>query len=72
MRNHKVITMTTTMTSVPTISINHALDVAQRLSQLRHWQQEWQQQDTLLNQRLEQLDPNKHIDIQRGEQIIRL
>ena len=64
--------MTTTTISVPTISVNHSLNVSQRLSQLRHWQQEWQEQDTLLNQRLEQLDPNKHIDIQRGEQIIRL
>jgi hypothetical protein len=52
--------------------MNHALNVAQRLSQLHHWQQTWQAQDKLLNQRLEQLDPNKHMDIQRGEQIIRL
>jgi hypothetical protein len=72
MRNHEEMTMTTTTISVPTISVNHSLNVSQRLSQLRHWQQEWQEQDTLLNQRLEQLDPNKHIDIQRGEQIIRL
>src|SRR5690606_14128157 len=72
MRNHEEMTMTTTTISVPTIAINHALDVSQRLSQLRHWQQEWQKQDALLNQRLEQIDPNKHIEIQRGEQVIRL
>ena len=64
--------MTTITTPVPTIQINRSLDVSQRLSRLHCWQQEWQSQDTLLNQRLEQLDPNKHIDIQRGEQIIRL
>jgi len=52
--------------------MSRSLDVSQRLSQLRHWQQEWQAQDALLNQRLEQIDPNKHVDIQRGEQVIRL
>ena len=62
----------TTTTSIPTIQISRSLDVPQRLSQLHRWQQAWQAQDKLLNQRLEQLDPNKHIDIQRGEQIIRL
>ncbi|MFQ5577045.1 MAG: TniB family NTP-binding protein [Anaerolineae bacterium] len=62
----------TTTTSVPTIQISRSLDVPQRLSQLHRWRQSWQAQDKLLNQRLEQLDPNKHSDIQRGEQIIRL
>jgi hypothetical protein len=72
MKNDKEITMTTTITSMSTMQINPSLDVSQRLSKLRHWQQEWQAQDELLNQRLEQLDPNQHLDIQRGEQIIRL
>jgi hypothetical protein len=63
----------TMMTNViPTLQINHSLDVLQRLAQLRHWQQEWQVQDELLNHRLEQLDPGRQVDIQRGEQIIRL
>ncbi len=57
---------------IPTLQINHSLDVPQRLAQLRHWQQEWQVQDELLNHRLEQLDPDRHVDIQRGEQIVRL
>ena len=57
---------------IPTLQINHSLDVLQRLAQLRHWQQEWQVQDELLNHRLEQLDPARQVDIQRGEQIIRL
>lgn len=64
--------MNTMITSIPTVPMNRSLNVTQRLSQLRHWQQEWQVQDALLNQRLEQLDPNQHMDIQRGEQIIRL
>ena len=64
--------MNTMSTSIPTVPMNRSLNVSQRVSQLRHWQQEWQVQDALLNQRLEQLDPNQHMDIQRGEQIIRL
>lgn len=64
--------MPTMTTSIPTVQINPSLDVTHRLSQLHRWQQAWQAQDNLLNQRLEQLDPNRHIDIQRGEQIIRL
>lgn len=61
-----------TTNAIPTLQINHSLDVLQRLAQLRHWQQEWQVQDELLNHRLEQLDPGRQVDIQRGEQIIRL
>ncbi len=61
-----------TTNGIPTLQINHSLDVLQRLAQLRHWQQEWQVQDELLNHRLEQLDPARQVDIQRGEQIIRL
>lgn len=61
-----------TTNAIPTLQINHSLDVLQRLAQLRHWQQEWQVQDELLNHRLEQLDPARQVDIQRGEQIIRL
>jgi hypothetical protein len=64
--------MTMTTNVIPTLQINHSLDVLQRLAQLRHWQQEWQVQDELLNHRLEQLDPARQVDIQRGEQIIRL
>lgn len=61
-----------TTNAIPTLQINRSLDVLQRLAQLRHWQQEWQVQDELLNHRLEQLDPARQVDIQRGEQIIRL
>lgn len=62
----------TTTTTIPTLQINRSLHVNHRLDQLRRWQQEWQVQDELLNHRLEQLDPAKWVDIQRGEQIIRL
>lgn len=64
--------MTTTTTAIPTVRVDRSLNVVHRLDQLRRWQQEWQGQDDLLNHRLEQLDPGKNIDIQRGEQITRL
>ncbi|RPJ59552.1 MAG: hypothetical protein EHM12_06850 [Dehalococcoidia bacterium] len=62
----------TTTTAIPTVRVDWSLNVAHRLRQLRRWQREWQEQDDLLNHRLEQLDPGKNIDIQRGEQITRL
>src|SRR5690606_16904797 len=55
-----------------TTPVNTRLDVGARLRQLKAWQQEWQTENDLLNHRLAQLDPDKSVDIQRAEQIVRL
>jgi hypothetical protein len=55
-----------------TITSEAILDVQQRLEQLREWSREWESEDALLEQRAQQLDDRKHIDILRGLQISRL
>jgi len=55
-----------------TISSEAILDVPLRLEQLREWAREWEAEDALLEQRAQQLDDRKHIDILRGLQISRL
>jgi hypothetical protein len=52
-----------------TISSEAILDVPLRLEQLREWAREWEAEDALLEQRAQQLDDRKHIDILRGLQI---
>lgn len=51
------------------VVIDERLNVYHRLNQLRAWQQQWQQQDELLWQRIKQLDENNCLDIQKGVQI---
>jgi hypothetical protein len=45
------------------------LNVKARLNQLEQWQQEWSREDAQLAERVNQLRPNKWVDIQRAMQI---
>jgi hypothetical protein len=56
-------------TELQAVVIDERLDVHHRLTQLRQWQQQWQQEDDLLWQRIIQLNENSRVDIQRGVQI---
>ncbi len=51
------------------VSITEQLDVHQRLKQLRDWKRDWELEDTMLEQRVMQLDENSPIDVQKGAQI---
>lgn len=62
----------TDLVSLAAISIDEKLDVRQRLGHLQAWQQEWEQADHLLEQRVMQLDENNPIDIQKGAEIASL
>ncbi len=64
--------MDVTAFNLNTTPIDTYLNVPQRLRQLQQWHTEWQREDDWLNHRLAQLDPDNHLDIQRGEQIARL
>jgi hypothetical protein len=55
-----------------TVQLDHALNVAERLTQLRDWQHTWEQERTALDRQLRLLDPNSQLDIQRGLQLTRL
>lgn len=55
-----------------TTPVNPHLDIPARLSLLESWFQEWQTENDQLDHRLAQLDPNQFLDVQRGEQIVRL
>lgn len=57
--------------TLPTMTLNQPLDVRGRLAQLHVWYEEWQQEDTLLSQRLSLLDPKKKMDVQLGAQMTR-
>lgn len=54
------------------VVMDERLDVRHRLRQLRDWQQTWQQEDELLEQRAMQLEGNSPLDIQKGAQIASL
>jgi len=54
------------------VVMDDRLDVRHRLRQLRDWQQTWQQEDQLLEQRAMQLEGNSLLDIQKGAQIASL
>ena len=62
----------TTDTTITTTNLDATLNVADRLTQLRQWQRSWKQQHQQLNDLLQQLNPDKKLDIQRGAQITRL
>jgi hypothetical protein len=55
-----------------TVQLDHTLDVTARLAQLRQWQHDWQRDQMILDRQLRTLDPNAHVDIQRGSQLARL
>ncbi len=54
------------------VVMDERLDVRHRLRQLQDWQQTWQQEDKLLEQRAMQLEGNSPLDIQKGAQIASL
>jgi hypothetical protein len=52
-----------------TILTDMQLDVRQRLTQLAEWQTVWQQEDALLSSKLQDLNPERQRDLQRGVQL---
>ena len=54
------------------VSITEQVDVGQRLKQLQTWKQAWELEDTMLEQRVMQLDDNNPIAVQKGAQIASL
>ncbi len=55
-----------------TMPMNAALDVRQRLQELRTWQAEWQHDEALLGKRLDQLDETSPFYAQQAMQIASL
>jgi hypothetical protein len=60
---------TNTMSMPQTATADAQLNVKARLNQLLQWQQEWLKEDSQLAERVNQLRPNKWVDIQRAMQI---
>jgi len=52
-----------------TTVVDEKFDIRLRLAQLCEWRDEWLCEDERLKARLRQLNPNKRLDIQRGDQI---
>ncbi len=63
------------MTRVPdsphTVALDQHLDVRQRLTDLRAWQQAWAEESAYLDKCLVALDHTRRMDLQRGAQIAR-
>lgn len=57
------------MNKIVTAVVDEKFDVRQRLTRIGEWNEEWLREDERLRARLRQLDPNKRLDIQRGDQI---
>ena len=57
------------MYEIVTSIVDEKFDVRQHLVQLCEWREEWRCEDERLKARLRQLDRNKRLDIQRGDQI---
>lgn len=57
------------MYEIVTTVVDEKFDVRQHLGQLCEWREEWFCEDERLKARLRQLDRNKRLDIQRGDQI---
>ncbi len=62
-------TQTQDLAEPQTVTMDIALDVQQRLEQLRKWREEWEQKDDRLAQLVDQIDDTRKMDIQRGVQI---
>jgi len=60
------------MNSITTATVDEHFNVRQRLGHMRTWRDEWQSHDEVLRTRLRQLNINKPLDEQRGNQIGRL
>lgn len=57
------------MNEIVTAIVDEKFDIRQRLMRMDEWREEWLREDERLKVRLRQLDPNKRLDIQRGDQI---
>jgi len=57
------------MYEIVTTVVDEKFDVRQHLGHLCEWREEWFCEDERLKARLRQLDRNKRLDIQRGDQI---
>lgn len=57
------------MYEILTTVVDEKFDIRLRLAQLCEWRDEWLCEDERLKARLRQLNPNKRLDIQRGDQI---
>jgi hypothetical protein len=60
------------MDEITTAAVDEKFDVRQRLAHMRMWREEWLREDEHLRARLRQLNINKPLDEQRGNQIGRL
>ncbi len=60
------------MDEIITAVVDEKFDVRHRLAQMLVWRDEWLSEDERLRARLRQLDRDKPLDMQRGEQIGRL
>lgn len=56
-------------TTEKTILVDLDFNVVKRLQQLREWEQEWKIEDSLLLQRINQLDGSNRLHAQLGAQI---
>lgn len=54
------------------LPLDLAVNVAQRLVDLRTWADAWLVEDTRLRQQVAGLNPDRHVDVQRGSQIASL
>ncbi len=57
------------MDEIVAAKVDEKFDVRLRLARMREWRDEWQSEDERLKARLRSLNPNKRLDIQRGDQI---
>lgn len=62
-------TLTSPVSPLEPLILDLDLDVARRLTDLRHWLADWEAQDDTLRQRVENLNPNREGDVLLGSQI---
>lgn len=58
------------MYEIQTAVVNEHFDVRLRLARLGEWKDEWLHEDERLKARARLLNPNKRLDVQRGDQIV--
>lgn len=57
------------MRDIETTPMTSTFDVRRHIEDLREWRSTWEQEDSLLNERVNMLNPNRPIDMQRAHQI---
>lgn len=62
--------MKTTDETPSTLALHPGFDVRHRLAQLQTWRTHWEQEQTVLNERLASLNLNRHRDVQRAAHIL--